>query len=78
MNLQTSIQRNQQRQAKFKKAERILRLVRQRVFDYEDQGKGEQAARIIQKCKTILAPLWQAHHDALEYAHGQRILYRYA
>lgn len=76
--LQDAIKRNQQRQAKFKKYEGVLRRIRQRVFDYEDAGKGEKAARIIRKCKVILQPFWQAHADAREHARGQRLLNTWA
>lgn len=76
--LQDAIKRNQKRQARFKKYEQVLRRLRQRVFDYEDAGKGDKAARLIRKCKVILQPMWQAHADAMEHAHGQRVLNTWA
>jgi len=66
MTLQEAIKRNQARQARFKKYERVLRRLRQRIFDYEDAGKGEKADRILKRCQTILAPLWEAQRHAAE------------
>ena len=39
--------------------ERLIRRLRQRMFDYDEQD-GEQALRIICNCKRRLAPLWDA------------------
>jgi len=58
--LQQAIARNRIRQARFKRAEITLRKVRQRVFDYEDAGKGEKASKVIATCQRILAPKWEA------------------
>ena len=62
--LKDAIARNRNRQARFKKYEKVLRRLRQRIFDYEDAGKGNKASRLIERCKCILAPYWQAHADA--------------
>ena len=63
--MQEAIQRNQKRQARFRKAERLLRAMRQRVFDYEDYDaehgtkRSEKCQRIMARCQRILAPLWE-------------------
>ena len=62
--LAEAIEKNRRRQYRFNKAERLLRAVRIRIFDYEDAGKLEKAERIIEKCKTILKPLWEARSHA--------------
>lgn len=47
--------------------ERILRRLRQRIFDYDDTPKEDQAARLIRRCKAILAPYHERrHHDVME------------
>jgi hypothetical protein len=43
---------------RFHKYERLLRHIRQRIFDYEDQGKLEKANRLIEKIKVICNPWW--------------------
>lgn len=60
--LDEAIARNRLRWARYRKADRILRSVRQRVFDYEDAGKGDKAARLIARCKRLLTPLWDAQY----------------
>ena len=46
--------------------------MRQRIFDYEDHDAAhgtnrlEKCQRIMERCKAILQPLWQAEHDARE------------
>ena len=62
MTMEQAIKRNQTREARFKRAERTLRLVRQRIFDYEDQGSEAfvKACKVISTCKRILAPKWDA------------------
>ena len=52
--LKESVKDNQ----RFHKYERLLRRIRLRIFDYEDQGKLEKAHRVIQKIKTICKPWW--------------------
>ena len=66
----TAIHRNQTREARRSRAERILRLIRARIFDYEDMGKMDKAHKVMDTCKRILAPRWQArHHAQMESAH---------
>jgi hypothetical protein len=43
---------------RFFKYERLLRHIRQRIYDYEDQGKLEKAHRVIRKIKVICGPWW--------------------
>lgn len=43
---------------RFHKYERLLRHIRLRIYDYEDEGKLEKANRIIDKIKTICKPWW--------------------
>ena len=43
---------------RFHKYERLLRHIRLRIFDYEDQGKLAKAHRIIEKIKMICGPWW--------------------
>ena len=57
---------------RYQKYERLLRRMRQRIFDYYDQGRGEQASRIIARCQEILAPMWRAERAAAEDARLQR------
>lgn len=58
MNLQQAIARNRMRQARFARAEKVLRQVRQRIFDYEDAGQLDKASKVMATCQRILAPLW--------------------
>ncbi len=62
MKMSESIALNRKRTIRFKKADRLLRRMRQRVFDYEDSGQSEQADRIIKRCKRILMPLWEQRY----------------
>jgi hypothetical protein len=59
-----AIAANRKREERRDKAERLLRRIRLRVFDYEDQGKYDKAARIMEKLKAILRPRWEAHAEA--------------
>jgi hypothetical protein len=43
---------------RFHKYEKLLRHIRQRIYDYEDQGKSEKAHRVIDKIKVICQPWW--------------------
>jgi hypothetical protein len=43
---------------RFHKYEAMLRRIRLRIFDYEDQGKLEKAHRIIKNIKLICGPWW--------------------
>jgi len=57
--LQDAIKRNRIRTARYQRAEKVLRQVRQRVHDYEDAGKLEKAQKVMATCKRILTPLWE-------------------
>jgi hypothetical protein len=72
MNLQAAIARNRHRQARFQKYERILRRLRQRIFDYDDAGKGDKASHLIVRCQTILAPFHEARRRNLQAAKLER------
>lgn len=65
MTLTQRIELNRRKQLRYKKYTNLLRRIRLKIFDYEDEGKSEQASRIITKCKVILEPYWQAHHDTV-------------
>ena len=66
MNLAQKIEANRRKHARFRRAERVLRAVRQRIFDYEDESpiKYAKAQRVIQRCKRTLEPLWEARSRA--------------
>lgn len=66
MNLEQSIRRNRIRAARYKRAERILRRVRLRIYEYDDMGKADKAARVIATCQRILSPLWREQRAAAE------------
>ena len=51
---------------RFCKYERLLRRIRLRVFQYEDDGKLEKAQRIIERIKVICGPMWQKRATRLE------------
>jgi hypothetical protein len=44
---------------RFHKYERLLRRIRLRIFDYEDNGKLAKANRIIERIKAICEPWWE-------------------
>ena len=44
---------------RFYKYERMLRRIRLRVFDYEDQGKRAKVERVIARIKAICGPTWE-------------------
>lgn len=60
MSLAQAIARNRRREARRDRAERVLRQVRLRIFDYEDNGLGEKAAKVMETCKRICKPRWDA------------------
>jgi hypothetical protein len=43
---------------RFYKYEKLLRHIRLRIYEYEDQGKLEKAHRVIDKIKVICNPWW--------------------
>jgi hypothetical protein len=59
---------------RYAKYERVLRRLRQRIFDYEDVGKGEKASRLIKRCKSILTSLWVAHAEERAKAASDRMM----
>lgn len=68
MTLNESIASNRFRQHRYKRAERVLRQVRLRIFDYEDEGpeKYAKARRVMARCQETLAPLWRSQRAAAE------------
>lgn len=52
--------------ARFRKAERILRRIRQRIFDYEDMGKLDKAHKVMDYLQNVLAPYWAACRKSAE------------
>lgn len=51
---------------RFFKYERMLRRIRLRIFNYEDQGKLEKAQRVIERIKRICGPMWGKRAKRLE------------
>ena len=51
---------------RFCKYERTLRRIRLRIFDYEDDGRLDQAKRIIERIKVICGPWWTKRAKRLE------------
>lgn len=73
MLLKDAIKLNQRKQARYKKYERILRRLRQRIFDYEDYDAAndnshqyDKARYLMTRCQDILAPSWQQQRAAAE------------
>jgi len=60
--LDQAIARNRLKWERYRKADRILRAVRLKIFDYEDAGKQDKAERLIARCKRLLTPLWDAQY----------------
>lgn len=61
-----SLQRMIRENLRFHKYERILRRIRLRIFEYEDQGKLEKAYRVIARIKVICGPMWERRAKRLE------------
>ena len=61
-----SLQRKIRENQRFHKYERILRRIRLRIFEYEDQGKLEKAHRVIGRIKVICGPMWERRVKRLE------------
>ena len=51
---------------RFCRYERLLRRIRLRVFQYEDDGKLEKAQKVIARIKVICGPMWQKRARRLE------------
>ena len=66
--LAQAIEDNRARTLRYKQAESILRKVRQRIFDYEDESaeKYAKARRVMERCQQRLAPLWRAERAAAQ------------
>jgi hypothetical protein len=61
------------------KYERLLRRLRQRIFDFDDTDPREaQCFRLILRCKVILAPLYRAQAARAEYIQSERLLSMWA
>jgi hypothetical protein len=63
--LAEAIDRNRAREARRNRAERVLRAVRLRVFDYQDAGLEEKASKVMDTCKRILAPRWNPNNTPM-------------
>ena len=59
---------------RFCKYERMLRRIRLRIYEYEDQGKLEKAHRIIERIKAICGPWWEKRAKRLENKMLDRLL----
>jgi hypothetical protein len=72
--LAEAIAANRYRQARYRKYEGVLRRLRQRIFDYEDRGPETYAKAfyLIERCKEILQPLWEAQYRARQAAQLER------
>lgn len=70
--LKEKIADNRFRHERYGKAERLLRRLRVRIFDYEDAGNGDKASRLMQRCQERLAPFHRARRAALEAARLER------
>lgn len=51
---------------RFHKYEAMLRRIRLRIFEYEDQGKLDRVERIIARIKAICGPWWEKRAKRLE------------
>lgn len=60
-----------------KNYERILRRIRQNIFDY-DTEKEEKAHRVIAKIKRICEPAWQRQRSIASRKREDRLLFRTA
>jgi hypothetical protein len=50
--------------ARWQRVERLLRRLRQRIFQYWDESeeRGTKADALMQRCKRILSPMWLLQH----------------
>ncbi len=58
---------------RFHKYEAMLRRIRLRLFDYEDEGKLEKAQHAIDRCKAICEPWWRKRAKRIEDRYMQRL-----
>lgn len=61
-----SLKRKIRANQRFHKYERMLRRIRLRIFDYEDQGKLDKAHRVIARIKVICGPWWERRAKRIE------------
>ncbi len=61
-----SLKRKIRDNQRFHKYERMLRQIRLRIFDYEDQGKLDKAHRVIKRIKLICGPWWELRAKRIE------------
>ena len=68
--LEDAIKKNRIREARYNHAEKILRKIRQKIFDYEDAGLAvyEKAKKVMATCQRIVAPRYKAIREAREFA----------
>lgn len=68
MLMKDAIAAKQRKDARYKRAERVLRQVRLRIFDYGDESEAKEAKahKVIATCQRILAPLWRAQRAAAQ------------
>lgn len=52
--MEDAIRRNRVRQHRLKRARKVLRAVRLRIFEYEDAGKLAKARRVIARCERVI------------------------
>jgi hypothetical protein len=52
----------------------MLRRLRLRIFDYEDDGRLDQAKRIIERIKVICGPWWTKRAKRLENKMLERLI----
>lgn len=61
-----ALQRRIRENRRFHKYVRLMRRIRLRIFEYEDQGTLEQAQRVIERIKLIWGPRWERRARRLE------------
>ncbi len=57
--IQDAIERNRKREARFNKAERMLRRVRLSMYDRDEANYDVRAGRLIDRIKARLRPRWE-------------------
>jgi len=68
MHTNKRIAANQRKNRRWERAEKTLRQIRQRIFDYKDDGpeKYRKACRVMATCKRLLRPKYRALRKAAE------------
>lgn len=59
------------------KYERLLRRLRQRIFDYDD-ARQDQCSRLIARCKAICMPRWEHEARMRDRTNSQQFMFRHA